>query len=81
MRHTKCPVDGVYGAMSPHTSYSSGIKAVAPLSLGVLLPLCKTENLSTPTASCVTVISSRALPGTPAVFNKLLVFELSIALT
>ena len=51
MCYTESLVDGVCGAMSPHMSYSSGIKAVVPLSRGVLLPLRKTENISTPLAS------------------------------
>ena len=65
--HTEFPVDGMCGVMSPHTSYSGSIKAVAPLSQGVLLPLRKTENLSTPPASWVTMIPPQALPGHPAV--------------
>ena len=51
MHHTEFPVDGVFGTTSPNMSYTSGIKAAAPLSQGVLLPLCKMENLSTPPAS------------------------------
>ena len=50
-RCTECPVDGVCSVMSPYTSYSGCIKAVAPLSWGVLLPLLETENISTPPAS------------------------------
>ena len=50
-RHTEFPVDDVCSVMSPHTSYSGGIKAVTPLSWGFLLPLHKTENLNTPSAS------------------------------
>ena len=51
MRHTEFLVDGVFGAMSLNTSYTGGLKVAAPLSWGVLLPLRKMENLSTPPAS------------------------------
>ena len=51
VHHTKPPVDGICSVTSLHTSYSGGIKAVVPLSWGVLLPLNKMENISTPSAS------------------------------
>ena len=44
MCHTEFPVDGMFGATSLNTSYTGGIKAAAPLSWGVLLPLHKMEN-------------------------------------
>ena len=69
--HTEFLVDGMCGVMSPHMSYSGGIKVVAPLFWGVLLPLSKTENLSTPPASWVTMIPPRSLPRHPCSFNKL----------
>ena len=72
--HTEFPVDGMFGATSPDTSYTCSIKVAAPLSWGVLLPLHKMENLSTPAANWDTMIPPRALPGTSAVFNKLLVW-------
>ena len=39
MHHTELPVGGMYGATSPYMSSTGGIKAVATLSWGVLLPL------------------------------------------
>ena len=51
MCHTESPVDGACSVTSLHASYSGGIKAVGPPSRGVLLPLCVTENISTPPAS------------------------------
>ena len=64
MCHTESPVDDVV----PHTSYSSGIKTVVPLSWGVLLPLRKSENISTPPASRA-VKPSPGPPGHPCSFK------------
>ena len=57
MCHTESPVGGMCGVMSPQMSYTGGIKMVAPLSWGVLLPLHKMEN-STPPASLSPTVSS-----------------------
>ena len=65
----------LYKVLTEYTVINNTHARIAlTLSLGVLLPLRKTENLSTPAASWDTVIPPRALPGTSAVFNKLLVW-------